>query len=280
LCDAPQTFREEFSGSQLNAAIWEQCKAYLKDCAVEDANGSIEWWKPGNATVANGALQMAFTRETNTVCIDCSFRDIRYVTRDYAGVFIQTSQSFTTTSGYIEARMKLPAASGLWPAFWLLPELSPQGNIVWPPEIDVVEQFTKDPLETFHTLHYPSPERNRQDGNTIRYPNNVADDYHVYAVNWTPELIIWYVDGIEVHRSRAYPVDLPMYLILSVGAGGPAGLPVADLSNASTFVDYVRVYGNARAFGVEIEPPVEPTPRPTVDTTGFRRVYLPVAARR
>ncbi len=280
LCDAPQQFRDDFSGNQLNTAVWEHCKAYLKDCAVEDANGSIEWWKPSNATVADGALQMAFTRDPATVCIDCTFRDIRYVQREYAGVYLQTSNTFTLTSGYMEARMKMPAASGLWPAFWLLPSLSPQGNIVWPPEIDVVEQFTRSPDETFHTLHYPSPEKNLQDGYTIRFPFNVADDYRVFATNWTPEGLIWYVDGVEVHRSSAYIIDMPMYLIISVGAGGPAGLPAADLSNASTYVDYVRIYDNARAFGAEIEPPIENTPVPTLDTSSFRRIYLPVAARR
>jgi beta-glucanase (GH16 family) len=276
LCDAPAGFADEFNSTQLDLSVWQHCKAFLGDCTSEDANASVEWWKPGNATVGNGALTMAFTREPNRVCIDCSFRDIRYVDRAYAGVFIQTGNTVNLRSGYVEARIKTPPTRGLWPAFWLMPALSPKGDVVWPPEIDVLEQFTNDNNETFHTLHYPGTP-NGKDGRTIQHPFVVSDEYHVYAINWSEDEIVWYFDGVEVHRTRAYGVRMPMYLILSVGAGGPSGQPEDDLSQANTLVDYVRVYDNARLNGAEVSPPV---PTATVDFSGLlRRIFLPLARR-
>jgi beta-glucanase (GH16 family) len=276
LCDAPATFADEFNGAQLDLGVWQHCKAYLGDCTSEDANASVEWWSAANATVADGALRMAFTRDPRSVCIDCSFREIRYVDREFAGVLIQTGNTVKLRSGYIEARIKTPPTPGLWPAFWLMPALSPKGDVVWPPEIDVLEQFTIDKQETFHTLHYPAEPSNGKDGRTIQHPFVVSDEYHVYAINWTAEEIVWYVDGVEAHRTRAYGVDIPMYMILSVGSGGPAGQPDGDLSQATTYVDYVRVYDNAPLNGIVVQPP-----EATIDfSTLTERVFLPLARRR
>ena len=61
-------------------------------------------------------------------------------TTDYASVLLSTFDHWTQRYGYFEARMKLPRAAGVWPAFWMMPtEENPYGQ--WPKcgEIDIAE---------------------------------------------------------------------------------------------------------------------------------------------
>jgi beta-glucanase (GH16 family) len=267
LCDAPVRFSDDFNGDALGDK-WQHCVAYGRDCALDDANGNVEWMNPANATLANGILSMNFTAQQNSVCIGCNYGPGRYITRNYAGVLIQTSQSFVTRYGYFETRMKMPRSSGLWPAFWLLPALSPEGNVIWPPEIDVVEYFSREPLVSIHTVHFKTPTKfNEEDGRRYQHPAELSDDFHTFAVNWTPDVIIWYVDGMETHRSTISGVALPMYMLLSTGSGGPAGSPDADLSQATTEVDYVRVFDNSESFALSGPQQPFPTPLPVASST-------------
>ncbi len=280
MCNAPLSFYDSFDGAALGDR-WKHCVAYLGDCAMKSSGFEVEWFNPANVRVSNGLMKMALTRQPNTLCVFCNSPSPTYVTREYAGVLIHTAESFVSRYGYFEARMKMPRSQGIWPAFWMMPTLTDDGRIQWPPEIDVVEHFSRDPLFTSHTVHYRiSAGEQTQDGRIIAHPAPLADDFHTYAVNWTPDLIIWYVDGAEVHRNTTARVRQPMYMLLSTGSGGPAGMPVEPLNQADTEVDYVIVTRNNAAFGYDDGGTSLPTPpAPTVDPRLTLRTYLPVTRR-
>ena len=263
LCDAPQKFTDEFGGNALDTNTWTHCKAYTENCA-EMNYGLQSWYKPANAVVSNGTLKMRVTRETGTVCIGCKYGAGKQETRDYAAVYIQTSNAFTMQYGFLEARMKMTNGRAQWPAFWTHPVLDAQGNIRWPPEIDVLEYYTNRAGTAWQTLHYnTSTQFNVAHGQQYLI-GDLSADFHTYAVNWTPTEIIWYVDGAETFRSNRYLVREPLFVILDVEVGGPAGPPDPNQLGDPTEVDYVRVFDNSRAFvydGIVVTP--EPTPRPT-----------------
>lgn len=293
LCAAKPQFADEFEGNGLDLNKWQHCKAYTENCA-EMNYGVQSWYKPTNAQVSNGTLKMLTTKERNTVCIGCKFNVNKQVTRDYASVYIQTNGSFTPQYGFIEARMKMPSAYGLWPAFWLHPRIEPTGNVRWPPEIDTMEFYTNRPDRVWQTLHYnTSTQFNISHGQQYLF-SDLMSDFHTYAVNWTPNEIIWYVDGAETFRSSRYKVREPMFLILDVEVGGPAGKPDTTMANgAITEVDYVRVFDNSRAFGFGDGAPVSnpqstatpipatpqatkaaPTPNPTTLPSATLRAWV------
>jgi beta-glucanase (GH16 family) len=78
--------------------------------------------------------------------------------------------------------------------------------------------------------------------------------FHIYAVDWEPGLIIWYIDGVERSRStfrlppgRVNPPDYrgDMHIILNLAVGGgyvDQLLPPDASLPAAMQVDYVRVY--------------------------------------
>jgi len=109
--------------------------------------------------------------------------------------------------GYWEAKMKLSTGDSLWPAFWIITQDGP-----WPPEIDIMEQWNT-PTEGLHKYHvgligegrgtivYAETDR----WNTYRVVDDaeatpLADDYHTYAVEWTPWRCRFYFDDRPVHE--------------------------------------------------------------------------------
>jgi beta-glucanase (GH16 family) len=171
--------------------------------------------------------------------------------RGYTSARLVTKDKLAVAYGRLEARIRVPRGAGLWPAFWALgTDLDEAG---WPGagEIDVMEHVGRDPRRVFGALHGPG--YSGEDGfvGSVELPNDVADDFHVFSVDWEPGLIVWSVDDTAYHR--ATPADVapspwvfehPFSLLLNVAVGGTFGGPVADGTSfpQAMHVDYVRVF--------------------------------------
>jgi beta-glucanase (GH16 family) len=173
---------------------------------------------------------------------DCEYTSARLVTTNRAEF----------AYGRIESRILVPPGDdGLWPAFWSLG--TDIDRVGWPQtgEIDIMEYVSRIPDEIFGTIHGPGYSGGNAFGNTYPFPDGVATDYHTFTIEWQPDLIEWYVDGILYHS--ATPADVApnpwvfndeVYLLLNMALGGNFGGPLGD---DLTFpqemkVDYVRVY--------------------------------------
>lgn len=197
-----------------------------------------------NSFTSNGALHIVV-------------QDIPFNGSAYTSARIRTLGSFAVRYGRIEARIKLPKGSGLWPAFWMLPTNSPYGGWASSGEIDVMEAVNE--MDRIHgTLHFGSPwPNNVSAGGTFQNGTDFSQDYHVYSVEWGPDFFTWSVDG-QAYRtlnSNAWfsiadtgnpraPFDTPFHLLLNVAVGG--NFP-GDPDGSASFpqqmlVDWVRVY--------------------------------------
>lgn len=163
----------------------------------------------------------------------------------FSGI-ISSYDSFHFTSGYIEARAKIPSGQGLWSAFWLLSAFYVEDI----PEIDIMESLGQFPDKIYHTYHYFDTSDGWQQYSTPTLESTSADysaDYHVYAASWDHEYIIWYIDGIEKHRisTQEYPIATQsMYVLANLAVGGNwPGSPDNSTTFPAEFVlDYIRVY--------------------------------------
>ncbi|MFN3391063.1 MAG: family 16 glycosylhydrolase [Meiothermus ruber] len=164
----------------------------------------------------------------------------------YTSARINTRGKFEQRYGRFEAHIELPRRQGLWPAFWILG--SNFGAVRWPicVEIDIMEHLGREPRTVHGTIHGPDYSGGAGIGKPYT-PADFADQFHVFALEWEPGALRWYVDG--VHYQTRTPADLPedarwvfdqpffMILNLAVGGGwGSARFPQRML------VDYVRVY--------------------------------------
>ena len=179
---------------------------------------------------------------------DCWYGECRYTSAR-----ITTKGKVEVEYGRIEARAKLPAGDGMWPAFWMLgANIDLKG---WPNagEIDVMENIGREPNRVHGTVHGRTYAGGDSVGGSYRFDDTrPSDGFHTYAIEWEPERIRWYVD--DVHYSTVLPsilpsprwwaFDHPFFLILNLAVGGQwPGDPTEETVFPQEFViDHVRIY--------------------------------------
>lgn len=165
---------------------------------------------------------------------------------NYTSARIKTQGLFAFTYGRIEARAKVPATGGTWPAVWALG--ANFDTVGWPDcgEIDVMEHVAND-LNTIHgTLHYPGNSGgNGNSGSTT--VGTATTEFHTYTVEWSPDEILFVVDDTTIYHTfvndASTPFNADFFLILNLAMGGNFGGTIDPSFTQETFeVDYIRVY--------------------------------------
>jgi len=225
-------FQDEFDGNEL-APIWVKHQ-YWDTRATEGVGAEIS--EPSNVAVEAGVLRL-LARKSDA-------RD-----RPYTGALVQSGgiqgqelPSFSFLYGYAEASIRVPSGQGLWPAFWMMPQvtITSGANHDSDGEIDVLDNGTGDPA-----IAHCGVIVNRQ--KYLKKGAPLSPGFHSIAALWEKDQIIWYVDGQPWAKTKD-PKLLPhtaMYPIFSLGVcDGKWG----DKPNAATQfpaemqVDYIRVW--------------------------------------
>jgi uncharacterized protein (TIGR03437 family) len=219
----------------------------------------------------NGELE-SYTSSPNNVFQDGKgnlvIRAIRDAAGNYTSTRLQTGSPNANTHttdlswqyGRIEARMKLPFGQGVWPAFWMLGENF--GTVGWPScgELDIMENFgakQNNASVNNGTAHGPGYSGGSGIGKTYTLPlgQKVADDYHVYSIEWSQDSVVWMVDGVQFHKitpaslpaGRQWVFNAPFFILINLAIGGPTtflGTPdkTAPFAPQDMLIDFVRVY--------------------------------------
>lgn len=157
----------------------------------------------------------------------------------YTSGLMTTYHSFSQLYGYFEVKAQLPSGAGFWPAFWLLP-----ADNTWPPELDVFEQLGGSTI--YQSVHTNVGKFNDHTS-IVTNVQTATSEYHVYGVDWEPNYITYYVDGVAVGQ-LATPADMnkPMYMLLNLAVGGTGSWPGAadGVTSAQMKIDYVRAYAS------------------------------------
>jgi len=155
--------------------------------------------------------------------------------------------------GRIEARAKLPAGKGTWPAIWMLPTDWAYGS--WPAsgEIDIMEHVGYDQDNVHISIHSEAYNHgiNTQKTGTKKI-QNATTEYHTYRVDWTPDAISGFIDDEQIFvfkresgDYKVWPFNKKFHLLLNLAVGGNwGGAKGVDEQAfpASMEVDYIRVY--------------------------------------
>jgi len=186
---------------------------------------------------------------------------------EYTSGRILTADKFAQTYGRFEASIKIPRGQGIWPAFWML------GGNNWPTtgEIDIMENVGKEPNTVYGTVHGPGYSAGASVSGSRNIGAPLADAFHTYRVDWSPNLIVWYLDGNEYFRvtpsslrGNQWVFDHNFFMILNVAVGGYwPGYPDGSTQMPQTMlVDYVRVSAWTNDGGT--------TPPPATGATALR----------
>ncbi|SBT40255.1 glycoside hydrolase family 16 protein [Micromonospora auratinigra] len=175
-----------------------------------------------------------------------------YGSCQYTSARLLTRGTFAQAYGRFEARIKIPRGQGLWPAFWMLGD--DIGTNPWPNsgEIDIMENVGYEPSTVHGTIHGPGYSGAGGLGGAATLPGGqaLADTFHTYAVDWAPDSITWYLDGVAYTRKTPADVggnkwvfDHPFFLLLNVAVGGnwPGSPDGSTVFPQTMVIDYVRV---------------------------------------
>lgn len=240
---------DEFGGTSINPANWEHQVGNGTAYGLPAGWGNNEQQyytnRAVNSFVADGILHIVALQEN-------------FAGHSYTSARLRSLNLQQFLYGRMEARIKLPVGQGLWPAFWMLPDNSPYGGWAASGEIDIMESVNA--MTTIHgTIHYGGQwPNNTSSGGTFSGATDYSDQFHVYAVEWSPDTLRWYIDGCQYYsvtsstwfssneppfNDRA-PFDVAFHFLLNVAVGGNfPGNPNGTASfPQEMLIDWVRVY--------------------------------------
>ena len=220
---------DDFDAAEINSELWN---IYGKDKGNTPHIRRGAYWDP----------RQVFT-ENNALVIRTQKREDGYF---YTGA-IDSHNKFEKGYGYYEARCKLPKASGLWSAFWLMSKQMEEGTALGTSdvnltgaEIDIMESPYYINGETNsmyqYNVHVGDYGKNYLQYSSltritlVNYSNVIGseedvslyDDWHTYALEWTENYYKFYIDRILVGTitDKSFISPLQGFLFLSVEVDG------------------------------------------------------------
>ena len=244
---------DEFNGSEIDQSKWSFQTGTGSQYGLWGwGNGESQYYKSENSSIIDGKL-----------VIEAKYEN--FSGSNYTSSRLRTKDKGDWLYGKFIARMKLPEAGGTWPAFWLLPTNSPYGG--WPNggEIDIMEHYgcesmnSGDPFSTVHSSMY-----NWNGGiqPPSYYLNQEIDtnEFHDYEMEWSENDIKFYIDGNYMGTYfktnsgwQQWPFDQEFHIILNLAIGSSymACATENNLFPQKLEVDYVRVFQLGDGCGLD-----------------------------
>jgi beta-glucanase (GH16 family) len=230
-------WHDEFDGASIDQSKWRVLDAHLIK------NDELQYYDPEDVYLENGCLVLRSRQHDPPVIRPHPYGyDTEF---EFTSGLVESPGLFSHTYGWIEVRARLPSTQGLWPAHWMLGENI--AEIGWPRcgEVDIMELLGHDVDTVYFTRHWGDPVVHQ--GFSYSGPD-FSQDFHTFAIHWTPEKIDWYVDGSLRYQTTITDAgDIfrkPFYLILNTAVGGywPGHPDETTVFPQYHEIDYVRWY--------------------------------------
>lgn len=269
--DADLVWKDDFNGTKLNMNDWNY-EYHEKGWVNNELQKYVD--DAENIYVKDGNLIIQALKHTAS---DGSVT--------YTSGRVNTQNKHDFTYGKFEARLKVPAGKGFLPAFWLM---ATDENLYgqWPKcgEIDIMEVLGDKTTENHGTLHFGEPHNQRQGSYTLT-SGGFSKDFHVFACEWDPGEIRFYLDGNLYYSTSDWftkktgfgevtypaPFDQNFYMILNLAVGGNwPGNPDETTKfdeNAQLVVDYVKVY-QKKTYDENVDKPAAQKGQRNTDADG------------
>ncbi|MEC7987661.1 MAG: glycoside hydrolase family 16 protein [Myxococcota bacterium] len=213
------TWQDTFDGTELSRDNWE---------LQVGGNG----W--GNNQLEHNTDREDNVRVSGDGSLQIIAREEAYQGNLYTSGRIRSQRAFPLIGSRFEAKIRMPAGQGLWPAFWLLGDTIEEEG--WPlcGEIDIMEFRGELPHQFLTTVHGPGYSGGASVGSLHTMEDDLSADFHVYAVEIDSEYIAWYIDNERVYElgigdvNGSWVFDGSARIILNLAVGGNFLLPPND----------------------------------------------------
>ena len=250
-------FNDDFNGNNLDTTKWSPCFDWNYGGCTSTFNQGKETYMSSQVQLSGGTAKLVAEPLSPSVSSTACYQS----SCTYKAGLISTARPradngsnylFPFTYGYVESRMKYPAVSGFFTAFWMLPT---NPSFDYNTEIDIVEILGGDPDTIFMTYHY--------NGRGTSYALNSGDhnngacavkdyskDFVRFGVDWQPTYIAWYINGVKCGQFNGNsstiesgPMQLILHMMIDNNWERSWGLTLPNQTLKSQLeVDYVRVY--------------------------------------
>lgn len=202
-------WKDEFNGTSVDAAKWKFTTGKRDSAQLTDDAVSVDM----------DGLRIRSFSENQT---------------HYTG-FLTTADRFATVYGYFESRIRFYGAPGQWCAFWLQSPIL--GKTIGDPrksgvEVDVIEHRVNNQKNedvshlALFNLHWDGyGVDHKRAGSQWISPASLDGAWHTYAVLWTADEYVFYVDDVERWRTSTVVSHAPQEIRLTceIKAKGWAG---------------------------------------------------------
>jgi beta-glucanase (GH16 family) len=214
----------------------------------------------GNSGWGNNELQNYTKANIKNAHIENGILTIEAI-KETAGSSAYTSARLVTKGkndflyGRVEAKAKIPAGRGNWPAIWMLASQSDYGSQFWPDngEIDILEHVGYNPGVIHASVHTKAFNHVIGTQKTATTTLDKWDsEFHVFRIDWTPDYIRAFIDGKQYFEFpnpkggwEQWPFDKKQHILMNLAIGGNWGgqKGVDDSIFPNKFqIDYIRVY--------------------------------------
>lgn len=238
-------FDEEFNADELDASRW--LDEYLPH-ASDTAEGCKAKYKLGN-----GCLDLFIDENTPEYACYTSMKVSSIQTYEKNGLHpgarqcrdAETFEGFSCRYGYFEMRAKLPDCGGGGHVAWWLTGIEDDTDApgsAHTGEIDIIENLLSTPNTFSPRVHPWNDEKLSDFGRDVKLPGRFDKSYHIYALDWTPDGLKFYVDGRLIAKTDESPdYEMCMYLGLYTACDWDGG-PDNGIYPKTFSVDYIRVY--------------------------------------
>jgi beta-glucanase (GH16 family) len=211
---------DEFNGTELDSTKW----------AVRGVGPrALGYVSPEAVQVEGGYLKLQARKQADRILLGA----------------VGTQGKFMARYGFFECRAQVQRSKGVWAAFWIQSTEISKGEdpAVYGAEIDIMECFRKlGPDIVSHNVHWAyGPNQKTTRGMQSTLPG-LGEGFHTYALEWTPEKYVFYVDGLKFYEVTQGLSHIEEYLILSMEIPSKPEEILETVFPDEFVVDYVRVY--------------------------------------
>lgn len=212
------SFDDEFSNSRIDRNLW--------DISYKSGRTELQYYDSDALKIEDGVLRIKAEPKPHG-------------NYPYTSGILTTQTTFAQQYGYFEIRARVPKGQGLWPAFWLLHT----GPLPWN-ELDVFEFLGHNPNKVYLYNHWRDAGNNHQSLPKSYTGLDFSQDFHTFALDWKPDSLTWYIDGVRRAQTTQHVPAEPMFMLINLAVGGSwPGAPDATTHFPAYFdIDYVRVY--------------------------------------
>ena len=237
-----ETFVEDFDTDTVDTNKWLPIYYYgetlLNDSYVVE--GSKHFYTKGdNLSVNNSVLSIHTKDEKTKGRVWNPMLGFREEEFNYTSGIINTGMSFRQKYGLFKAKIKASNQYPVYHMFYLLAEKIS-------PEVDIFK--TGEKKNSYAATNFfgnPLKPKSLDFSRGIIKNHDYSKDFYIYALEWTPDKLIWKVNDVVVFEQTENIPQEPMYIILSSG--------IADSKKQSSSVsakmdiDWIKVYQEAES---------------------------------